>query len=91
MVYYEARSLPKSEWLHVAAVAVHRSKTKGFPKTVCAVVKHREFTTSKYFGGFKKDKEVYKQIKVAISDNLSKLKTPHLFFSSNRKGRMRFH
>jgi spore germination cell wall hydrolase CwlJ-like protein len=90
-VYHEGRSLSKSGWLHIAAVIKHRSETKGYPKTMCGVVSSKQFTTNTRLYRHIKEPLLYKKIKAAISDNLYKLKTSDLFFSSNRKGRMRFH
>ena len=90
-VYHEGRSLSKSGWLHIAAVIKHRSETKGYPKTMCGVVSSSQFTTNKKLYRRIKEPTVYKKIEAAIADNLHKLKTSDLFFSSNRKGRMRFH
>jgi len=90
-VYHEGRSLPKSEWLHIAAVIKHRSVTKGYPKTMCGVVSSKQFTTNTRLYKRIKEPTIYKKIEAVISNNLYKLKTSDLFFSSNRKGRMRFH
>src|SRR5574343_966854 len=90
-VYHEGRSLSKPEWLHIAAVIKHRSETKGYPKTMCKVVSSRQFTTHTRLYKPIKELKIDKKIEVVIANNLHKLKTSDLFFSSNRKGQMRFH
>lgn len=86
MVYHEARSLSKSDWLKVANVAYNRkydkSRYNSRSKHLCDIVKSKEFDTAKSLNDKIKEPGRFKQIKIALSQNDWQNQTSALFFKT---------
>ena len=86
MVYHEARSLSKSDWLKVANVALNRkydkARYKSRSKHLCDIVKSKEFDTAKSLNAKIKETKRFKQIENALSQNDWQNQTNALFFKT---------
>jgi N-acetylmuramoyl-L-alanine amidase len=93
-VYIEARSQPIKSQIAVAAVTVNRTRSKGFPKTVCEVVKqpgqyqwvkkNKRYIISEV-EAYNKALEVSKQY---LKGNLPNPIGPRLFFNNTSLGKV---
>lgn len=86
MVYHEARSLSKSDWLKVANVAYNRkhdkARYKSRSKHLCDIVKSSEFDTAKSLNAKIKESKLFNEIQTALLNNDWKNKTNALFFKT---------
>ena len=86
MVYHEARSLSKSDWLKVANVALNRkydkARYKSRSKHLCDIVKSKEFDSAKNLNAKIKEPERFNEIQMALADNDWQNVTNALFFKT---------
>ena len=81
-IYLEARGVSKKQWSYVASVALNRSKKQG--KSLCEVVRSRQYTSSKLWNKPIKETDTYKKIEDFVLAGCF-AKTKYMFFST--KGR----